>query len=183
MSDAPVSPPLLRLCAEVVVLRERSDRQHKLFEQALTQARDDLIARFGQFAGDAQHAYQQLRTELTGEKRASLALFNHLLELALDLERVAAAKPPFDGASPALAGWAEGVEVLARRARAVLAGQGVHRYDAEVGSAYQPALHERVGGQRVAGLEALRVAEQVEPGYASQQPDFVLRRAKVLVSE
>ena len=27
MSDAPVSPPLLRLCNEVVLLRERSDRQ------------------------------------------------------------------------------------------------------------------------------------------------------------
>jgi hypothetical protein len=29
----------------------------------------------------------------------------------------------------------------------------------------------------------LLVAQQIEPGYASQQPDFVLRRAKILVSE
>ena len=86
MSDAPVSPPLLRLCNEVVVLRERSDRQHKLFEQALAQARDDLIGRFGQFAGDVQHAYQQLRTELTAEKH--FLLFSNLRRPALPVDRV-----------------------------------------------------------------------------------------------
>ncbi len=73
--------------------------------------------------------------------------------------------------------------MAARRAEAVLAQFGVHRYDAVVAAAYQPALHERVGGRPVDGLGPQRVAQQIEPGYASQQPDFVLRRAKVLVSE
>jgi hypothetical protein len=71
----------------------------------------------------------------------------------------------------------------ARRAEAVLAQFGIHRYDAIVGSAYQPALHERVGSRVVEGMGPLLVAQQVEAGYASQQPDFVLRRAKVLISE
>jgi hypothetical protein len=180
---APATPTLLRLCAELIALRERNDRQHKVFEQALAQVRDDLQARFGQFAADTHHAYQRLRDELTGEKRHSLALLNALVELALDLEKVIAARPPLDGCPPAVLGWAEGVAVAARKAQAVLAQVGIHRYDAIVGSAYQPALHERVGGRRLEGLEPLRVAAQVEPGYASQQPDFVLRRAKVLISE
>jgi len=177
------TPTLQRLCAELITLRERNDRQHKLYEQTLAQVRDDLRASFGQFAADAQHAYQRLRDELTGEKRHSLALLNALLELATDLERVSAARPPLDGAAPAVAGWAEGVAVATRKAQAVLAQLGVHRYDAVVGSAYEPALHERVGSRPAEGMGPLRVAAQVEPGYASQQPDFVLRRAKVLISE
>jgi hypothetical protein len=65
----------------------------------------------------------------------------------------------------------------------VLAQFGVHRYDAVVGSAYAPALHERVGSRSVEGMGPLLVAQQIEPGYASRQPDFVLRRAKVLITE
>ena len=52
-----------------------------------------------------------------------------------------------------------------------------------IGSAYNPALHERVGSKRIEGMGPLLVAEQRERGYASQQPEFVLRRPKVLVSE
>ena len=42
---------------------------------------------------------------------------------------------------------------------------------------------ERVGSRRVEGMDALRVAEQRERGYASQQPEFILRRPKVVVTE
>jgi hypothetical protein len=181
-SGSPAEPTLRRVCAELIALRERNDRQHRLFEQALAQTRDDLQARFGQFTVDTHQAYQRLRDELTGEKRYSLALLNSLVDVALDLQKVAAARQPIDDTSPT-AGWAEGVGVAARRAEAVLAQFAIHRYDAIVGSAYQPALHERVGSRRVEGMGPLLVAQQVETGYASQQPDFVLRRAKVLITE
>jgi hypothetical protein len=36
---------------------------------------------------------------------------------------------------------------------------------------------------RVDGLPALMIAETTEKGYASQQPEFVLRRPKVIVTE
>ena len=97
-----------------------------------------------------------------------------------DVLVIRVAAPPLEGAA---VGWAEGVVVASRKAQAALAQFGVHRYDAIIGSAYQPALHERVGGRPVEGMGPLRVAAQIEPGYASQQPDFVLRRAKVLISE
>ena len=180
--DSPPEPTLRRVCAELIALRERTDRQHKLFEQALSQTRDDLQTRFDRFASDSQHAYRMLRDELTGEKRHSLVLLNALADLALDLQKVAAARPPLSAGSPA-AGWADAVAGTARRAEAVLAQFGVHRYDAIVGSAYQPALHERVGSRPMEGMGPLLVARQVEPGYASQQPDFVLRRAKVQITE
>ena len=70
-----------------------------------------------------------------------------------------------------------------RKLQAGLLRNGLQPYDAVIGSAYNPALHERVGSRRVEGMDALRIAEQLEHGYASQQPEFVLRRPKVIVTE
>src|SRR6478752_1127968 len=93
------TPTLERLCAEMIALRERNDRQHKIFEQTLSQLRDDLGDKFAQFTKDIQQAYQQLRGELTAEKRHSLALATMLLDTALDLDRLAASQPPNEGVS------------------------------------------------------------------------------------
>ncbi len=176
------SSTIYRLCEEVIALRERNDRRHKVFEQALAENRDELKASFNSFAADTQRAYQQLRQEVHGERRVSLALLNELLDIGQDLERIVAARPPAADAE-ALARWADAVEVQSRKVQAALARHGILPYDAVIGSAYTPALHERVGGCRVEGMPPLRVGEQRERGYASQQPEFVLRRPKVLVTE
>ena len=77
----------------------------------------------------------------------------------------------------------DGVEVQHRKVQAALLRHGIQPYDAVISAPYNPALHERVGSKRVEGMDALRVAEQVQRGYASQQPEFVLRRPKVMVTE
>ena len=79
--------------------------------------------------------------------------------------------------------WSEAIEVQSRKVDAALLRHGIHPYDAVISAPYNPALHERVGSKRMEGMDALRVAEQREHGFASQQPDFVLRRPKVIVSE
>jgi molecular chaperone GrpE (heat shock protein) len=173
---------IYRLCEEMIALREKNDRQHREFEKTLGRVRDALQTTFNSFAADTQRAYQQLRQEIHGEKRVSLALLNELLDVGMDLRHIVAARPT-NGDPEALLRWAEGVEVEARKVEAALARHGLQPYNAVLGSAYNPALHERVGGRRVDGMDPLRVAEQVEPGYASQQPEFVLRRPKVIVSE
>ncbi|HLN31025.1 MAG TPA: nucleotide exchange factor GrpE [Gemmataceae bacterium] len=173
---------IYRLCEEIIALRETNSRQHKLYEQALVKSRDTLQSAFNSFAADTQRAYQQLRQELHGEKRISLALLNELLELGFDLERIAAGRPPKDDGE-ALGHWADAIEVEVRKARSALSRHGIQRYDAVIGSAYHPAFHERVGSRRMEGMDPLRVAEQREHGYASQQPEFILRRPKVIVSE
>ncbi len=173
---------IYRLCEEVIALRETNSRQHKLFEQTLAKAREALQTSFNSFAGDTQRAYQQLRQEIHGEKRVSLALLNVLLEVGFDLERIMATRPRPDDAE-AVARWADAVEIESRKIQAALLRHGIHPYDAVIGSAYNPALHERVGSRRMEGMDPLRVAEQREHGYASQQPEFVLRRPKVIVSE
>jgi molecular chaperone GrpE (heat shock protein) len=178
----PWSSTIYRLCEELIALRETNNRQHKLFEQSLTYTRDTLQSGFNTFVTDTQRAYQQLRQELHGEKRVSLALLQELLDIGLDLERIVGTCPRPDDAE-GLTRWMESVAVQSRKVQTALQRHGVHPYDAVVGSAYQPALHERVGGRHVEGMEVNRVVEQCERGYASQQPEFVLRRPKVIVSE
>jgi molecular chaperone GrpE (heat shock protein) len=170
-SGSPHEPTLRRVCSELINLRERTDRQHKLFEQSLSQNRDDLQSRFDRFTADVQQAYQRLKEDLTGEKRVSLALLNALVDVSIDLDKAANA------------GGSDAAAVAARRADAVLAQFGVQRYDAEVGSPYQARLHERVGSRTAPGMAGGMVAQQIEPGYTSRQGDFTPRRAKVLVSE
>ena len=100
----------------------------------------------------------------------------------MDLENIVAAKPAPDDAQ-ALARWIEAVEVESRKVDAALVRHGIHPYDAVISSPYNPAIHERVGSARVEGMGPLLIAEQREHGYASQHPEFVLRRPKVIVSE
>jgi hypothetical protein len=177
---------LYRLFEAFIALREKNERQHKLFEQALAKSRDAVQASFNNFAADTQRAYQQLRQEVHGEKRVSLVLLNELMEIGFDLEQIVAARPPieFPGEQgEAIARWADAVEVESRKIGAALLRHGIHRYDAVIGAPYNPAMHERVGSKRMEGMDALRVAEQTQHGLASQQPEFVLRRPKVIVTD
>ena len=176
------SSTIYKLCEEVIALREYDKRQLRSLEQTLNKVRDELRTSFNSFAADTQRAYQQLRQETHGEKRVSMALLNELLEASHDLKAIVAARPSLDDRE-AVERWIEAVEVESRKVDAALLRQGIHPYDAVISSPYNPALHERVGSKRVEGMGPLLVAEQREHGYASQQPEFVLRRPKVIVSE
>lgn len=174
-----------RLFEAFIALREKNERQHKLFEQTLNRARDALQTSFNTFAAETQKAYQQLKQDTVGEKRFSLALLNELLDLAIEFDHIVSATPAIhDGQeAAAVGGWMEAVAVQNRKLQESLRKFGIHPYDAVVGTPYNPALHERVGSRRIEGMDALRIAEQVQRGYASQQPEFILRRPKVLVTE
>lgn len=177
---------MYRLFEAFIALREKNERQHKLFDQSLSRARDALQQSFNSFAADTQKAYQQLRQDILGEKRFSLTLLNELLDLAVEVNHVVSARPghmPAGEEGETLARWMEALEVQNRKLQDTLKKFGIHPYDAVVGQPYLPALHERVGTRRVEGLDAHRVAEQVEGGWASQQPEFILRRPKVIVTE
>ncbi len=183
--ETPIAPTLrastlYRLCEEVIALRERCDRQHREFEKSLSRTQTAFQTSFNTFAAETQRAYQQLRQELNGEKRTTLTLLGELLEISLELQTIAQARPTDPEALPR---WADSVEVQSRKLLDALKRYHIHPFDAPIGSAYNPALHERVGGRVVEGTPPGRVVEQVERGYASQQPDFTLRRPKVIVSE
>jgi hypothetical protein len=174
-----------RLFEAFIGLREKNERQHRLFEQTLNRTRDNLESRFNAFAAETQKAYQQLRQDILGEKKFSLTLLNELLDLALELDHILTARPavPAGPEADLWRRWLEALEIQDRKVQETLVRFGIQPYDAVIGTPYHPALHERVGSCRVEGMDALRVAEQRERGYASQQPEFVLRRPKVIVTE
>jgi len=181
------SSTLFKLIEKVIQLTERNDRQHRAFEKVLRDQREATQASFNSFAADTQRAYQQLRQEVHGEKRVAVSLLNELLDVTQEFEQICKSRPKTDAATQeqtlqSFNGWADSIEVQLRKMRAALQRHGVHPYDAVIGSQYNPALHERVGSCTKEGMGPLLVGEQVEQGLASQQPDFVLRRARVLVT-
>jgi molecular chaperone GrpE (heat shock protein) len=177
---------IYRLFEAFIALREKNERQHKLFEQTLNRARDSLQSSFNTFAADTQRAYQQLKQDVQGEKRFSMALLNELLDLAVDLDHIVSARPalpPGGLEEEKCHRWMDAIEIQNRKVQDAIKRFGIHPYDAVVGAPYNPAMHERVGSMRMEGMDGLRIAEQRERGYASQQPDFILRRPKVIVTE
>jgi len=173
---------IFKLCTEVIQLRERNDRTHRDFERTLAKLRDELKGGFDSFAAATQRAYQDLRKETVGEKKFSMDLLMLLLEINQDLEHIVAVKPPADDVE-AVKRWIEAVEVETRKVQAMVAQKNVLEFEARPGEPYNPALHKRVGSERVEGMGPLLVARTVKKGYASQQPDFVLQRPEVVVSE
>jgi len=182
------SSTLYNLLEAMIQLSERNQREHKLFTKDLRDVREAMQASFNNFADLTQKAYQQLRKEVHGEKRVSLVLLNELLEVGQDLHEVAVARPRIHAdMTPeeveAVVRWADAVEVQSRKVEAAMTRHGIHPYDAVIGAPYDPKLHERVGTKRVEGMSPLLVAEQRQRGYASAQPEFVLRRPQVYVTE
>ena len=175
-----------RLFEAFIGMREKNAREHKVFEQTMTRARDTLQSSFNSFAGETQKAFQSLRQEIHGEKRFSLALLNELLDLAIDFDHIASSRPKITWHGDevdTINRWMDSIEVQNRKLQEALRTFGISPYEAALGSPYNPALHERVGSRRIDGMNALLIAEQKERGWASQQPEFILRRPKVLVSD
>ena len=175
-----------KLFEAFIGMREKNAREHKVFEQTMTRARDTLQSSFNSFAGETQKAFQSLRQEIHGEKRFSLALLNEMLDLAIDFDHIASSRPKITWHGDevdAVNRWMDSIEVQNRKLQEALRTFGISPYDAALGSPYNPALHERVGSRRIDGMNALLIAEQKERGWASQQPEFILRRPKVMVSD
>ena len=173
---------IFKLCAEVIQLRERNDRTHRDFERTLAKTRDELKGSFDSFAAATQRAYQDLRKETVGEKKFSMDLLMLLLEISQDLEHITAVKPTPDDAE-AVKRWIEAVEVETRKVQALISQKNIKEHEARPGEPYDPKWHKRVGSERVEGMGPNLIARTVKKGYASQQPDFVLQRPEVIVSE
>src|SRR5438552_6097483 len=89
-----------RLFEAFIALREKNERQHKLFEQTLNRARDGLQSSFNTFAGDTQKAYNQLRQDVQGEKKFSLTLLNVILDLGIEMNHILDSRPKHLPAGP-----------------------------------------------------------------------------------
>lgn len=187
-ADSPTAgmSSVYKLFEAFIAMREKNGREHKMFEQTMKSARDTLQSSFNSFASDTQKAFQNLRNEIHGEKRFSMALLNELLDLAIELDHVVVSRPKITWHGDevdAVNRYMDSIEVQNRKIQDALKTFGIHPYDAVVGASYTPALHERVASKKMDGMGPLLVAEQTQRGWASQQPEFILRRPKVVVSD
>src|SRR5437870_7221397 len=139
--DAPTlgMSSVYRLFEAFIGLREKNERQHKLFEQTLNRARDALQSSFNTFAAETQKAYQQMRQEMVGEKKFSLGLLNELLDLAIELDHIVTARPAVGALgleAETVERWMEAVEIQNRKVQEALRKFGIHPFDAAISSAY-----------------------------------------------
>src|SRR5438046_2494986 len=136
LTNDPEAPTLgmssvYRLFEAFIGLREKNERQHKLFEQSLNRARDALQSSFNTFAADTQKAYQQMRQEMVGEKKFSLGLLNELLDLAIELDHIVAARPAVTASgldADAIERWMEAVEIQNRKVQESIRKFGINPY-------------------------------------------------------
>ena len=174
---------IFKLCAEVIQLREMNNRQHKMFESSLANT-----------ARRTQKEFQPTRRRIAQGVPAAQARNGRRKEVQHGLADVVAGNPSGfaahhgteaetggAGSRARLDGSGRGREL--RKVEAAVRQKNIVEYEGRPGEAYNPALHKRVGSERVEGMGPLLVARTVKKGYASQQPDFVLQRPEVIVTE
>jgi molecular chaperone GrpE len=106
---------------------------------------------------------------------ASIASISRLLPILDDFERALANAAPADLESS----WGQGVQLVERNLRSVLASEDVQRISAE-GAPFDPREHEAVGRQPTAAVPEGHVLYVVRPGY--RKGDRVIRPAQVIVA-
>ena len=112
------SSTIYNLCEEVIQLREKNDRQHKMFDQTLTKVRDALQGQLQRLRRRHAAGLSAAAQEIQGEKKFSLALLTLLLEIHQELEHIMKNQPA-DLAN------AEAMQGLDRqRGRAIAQGEG-----------------------------------------------------------
>jgi molecular chaperone GrpE len=106
---------------------------------------------------------------------ANVAYVQRLLPVLDDFERALANATPADLQS----NWGQGVLLVERNLRSLLAAEDVQRIMAE-GAEFDPREHEGVGRQPSSEVPEGRVLHVVRPGY--RKGDRVIRPAQVIVS-
>jgi molecular chaperone GrpE len=106
---------------------------------------------------------------------ANVAYLQRLLPILDDFERALANAGPEDLES----NWGQGIQLVERNLRGLLAAEGVQRIMAE-GAEFDPREHEAVGSSPSADVPEGHVLHVVRPGY--RKGERVLRPAQVIVA-
>jgi molecular chaperone GrpE len=106
---------------------------------------------------------------------ANVAFLQKLFPILDDFERALANASPAELQSS----WGQGVQLVERNMRSLLAADGVERIEA-VGAEFDPRLHEGVGSQPSAEVPEGKVLHVVRQGY--RKGERVLRPAQVIVA-
>ena len=149
-------------------------------EETLRQERDDLQDRLLRTAAEFEN-YRK-RTDRERREQAELAaadLIRDLLPVIDDMERALAA-PVAPGASPQVATYREGIELIRRQFLDVLRRHGVQAV-AAVGEDFNHEWHESIGHEPADGRRDGEITAEVRRGYRIGQR--LLRPAMVKVAQ
>ena len=160
-SAAAAPNDLETLRAEIAEIEQKADEYLRLAQR--TQA--DFI-NYRRRVDDERA--QQAREATTG-------LLQRLLPVLDDFQRAIENAAPTELES----GWGQGVQLVERNLRGVLASEGVERIEAD-GAEFDPRLHEALGTQPSSEAPEGHVLVVVRQGY--RKGDRVLRPAQVIIA-
>jgi molecular chaperone GrpE len=163
--EAPNSPPtddLETLKAELAEIEQKADEYLKLAQR--TQA--DFINYRRRM--DEERAQQA--------RDAGLSVLQRLLPILDDFERAMSNATDAERDS----GWGQGVSLVERNLRGLLAAEGVEMIEAQ-GAEFDPRLHEALGSAPSADVAEGHVLHVVRQGY--RKGDRVLRPTQVIVAK
>jgi molecular chaperone GrpE len=106
---------------------------------------------------------------------ANVAFLQKLFPILDDFERALANASPAEQQS----NWGQGIQLVERNLRGLLAADGVERIDAR-GAEFDPRLHEAVGSQPTSEVPEGHVLHVARQGY--RKGERVLRPAQVIVA-
>lgn len=163
-----------QLSASVAALQEENAAL-----SAATREPADAQERVVRLSADIANLRRRQAEELARARRsASAALLREFVESLDVLERALAADPDPDSA------WHQGTEGVRRKMLATLKQAGVERLGV-VGEPFDPHIHEAIGLDPDAAVDAEHVAQVMQPGYrfvGTQSADALIRPARVIVA-
>lgn len=143
----------------------------------LVKERDEYLDQWKRSAAEfINFKKREERLRLDRERNANQRIMKKLLPLIDDFRRGAQHRP----ADLVENEWANGVLAIERKLWLALEQEGVTVIDAEVGTEFDPNVHEALISQEQEGVEAGKIISELERGY--KQGDIVLRPARVIVS-
>jgi molecular chaperone GrpE len=142
----------------------------------ITQKADEYLKLAQRTQADFVNYRRRVEEERAQQARdATLGLIQRLLPILDDFERALAAASPQDVES----GWGQGVALVERNLRGLLASENVERIEA-LGAEFDPRLHEAVGQAPSADVAEGHVLHVARTGY--RKGDRVVRPAQVIVA-
>jgi molecular chaperone GrpE len=144
---------------------------------AATQQAEDYLALAKRSQADFQNYRRRMDEERAQQARdAGLSVLQRLLPILDDFDRAMANASDAERSS----GWGQGVSLVERNLRGLLAAEGVEMIEAD-GAEFDPRLHEAIGSAPSADVAEGHVLHVVRQGY--RKGDRVLRPTQVLVAK
>lgn len=140
--------------------------------------RDEALAKYKRALADFQNFQRRSTTnEQMARQRGMADVLRAILTPLEHLDLAVSQQPPSEAERRLL----DGVRMVRDEFVRALGSAGVSRVEVKPGDVFDPSRHEAIMMADAPGLEANRVAQQIQPGYAVG--DILVRPARVALSK